>query len=80
MRSILYDDVFGLELPQEVQVQRLLRVIEKELTEKQRQTLTAYYFDKLSPAEIARQQGVHRSTVLRTLHRAEARIRRFLTY
>ena len=80
MRNILYDNKFGLELPREVQIQRILRVMEKELTQKQRDTLMAYYFEELSPAEIARQQGVHRSTVMRSLRRAEQRLRRHLFY
>lgn len=80
MRNIPYDNEFGLELPREVQIRRMLRVMERELTEKQRRTLKAYYFDELRPAEIARQQGVHRSTVMRTLRRAEDRLRRYLTY
>ena len=80
MRNILYDDQFGLDLPKEVQIKRILRVIEEELTQKQKETMMAYYFDELSPAEIARRQGVHRSTVVRSLRRAEGRIRRHLTY
>ena len=80
MRNILYDDRFGLELPREVQIQRILRVIERELTPRQRTILLSYYFDDLSPAEIARRQGVHRSTIVRTLHRAEDRLRRHLNY
>lgn len=80
MRNIPYDTVCGVRLPREVQLRRMLRVMEKELTEKQRQALKAYYFDELSQAEIARRQGVNRSTVCRTLHRAENRLRRYLTY
>lgn len=80
MRNIPYDSEFGLELPKELQIRRMLRVMENELTPVQRSTLMAYYFEELSPAEIARRQGVHRSTVHRTLRRAEARLRRFLKY
>ena len=80
MRNILYDNQWGLELPPEVQIQRILRVIDQELTEKQRAYLYAYYFDEQSVSQIARRYGVHRSTVMHTLRRAEARIRRFLTY
>ena len=80
MRNILYDSKFGLELPREVQIRRILRVMEEELTENQRSYLSAYYFDEQSPSQIARRFGVNRSTVLRTLQRAETRIRRHLTY
>ena len=80
MRNILYDNQWGLDLPHEVQIQRILRVMDQELTEKQRAYLYAYYFDEQSVSQIARRYGVHRSTVMHTLRRAEDRIRRFLTY
>jgi RNA polymerase sigma factor (sigma-70 family) len=80
MRNIHYDSCFGLELPKEVQIQRVLRVMEEILTEKQRAYLAAYYFDELRPSQIARRFGVHRSTVMRTLHRAEERMRCHLIY
>lgn len=80
MRNILYDDEFGLELPKDVQIQRILRVMEQELTPKQQAYLSAYYFEEQSPSQIARRFGVHRSTILRTLHRAEEKLRRHLIY
>ncbi len=80
MRNIRYDSDMGLDLPREVQLRRLLRVMEQELTPLQKQTLTLYYFEELRPSEIARIQGVHRSSALRTLRRAEDRVRRFLKY
>ena len=80
MRNILYDTTWGLELPKEVQIQRILRVMEQELTEKQRAYLCAFYFQEESPSQIARRFGVHRSTVQRTIARAEDRLRRHLTY
>lgn len=80
MRNILYDSEMGLKLPREVQLQRIKRVMEQELTELQKQTLMLYYFEDKCPAEIARIRGVHRSTALRTLRRAEDRLRRFLKY
>ena len=80
MRNTLYDGYEGPRLPREVQLRRLRRVIEKELTEKQRETLIAYYFQNKTMEQIARERGVNRSTVCRTLHRAEARVRRCLRY
>ena len=80
MRNILYDDRFGLELPREVQIQRILRVMEQELTEKQLSYLQAYYFEEEAFSQIARRYGVNRSTVMRTVARAEDRLRRHLTY
>lgn len=80
MKNILYDNELGLELPREVQIRRILRVMEQELTEKQQAYLSAYYFDQQSPSQIARRYGVHRSTVAHTLRRAEEKVRRHLIY
>ena len=80
MRNTLFDGYEGPRLPREVQLRRLKRVIEAELTDCQKHTLTAYYFRQLTIPEIAREQGVNKSTVCRTLHRAEAKIRRCLKY
>lgn len=80
MRNILYEGYLGPRLPREVQLKRVRRVIAEELTELQRDTLTAYYFQELSITDIARLRGVNKSTVCRTLHRAEAKLRKFLKY
>ena len=42
MKNILYEGYLGTRLPREVQLKRVQRVIKEELTELQRQTLTAY--------------------------------------
>jgi RNA polymerase sigma factor (sigma-70 family) len=63
-----------------VQLQRVKRVIGEELTDLQRQTLLAYYFQDQTIPQIAAERGVHKSTVSRTLHRAEDKLRRFLKY
>lgn len=54
--------------------------MDNELTEAQRQTLLSYYLQRFTIGEIARMRGVSKSTVCRTLHRAENRIRRYLQY
>jgi RNA polymerase sigma factor (sigma-70 family) len=63
-----------------VQLKRVQRVIQEELTELQRHTLVAYYFQEQTLAQIAADRGVNKSTVCRTLHRAEEKLRRFLRY
>lgn len=63
-----------------MQLRRLRRVIEMELTQVQREVLIAYYFQEKTMAQIARERGVCRSSVCRTLHRAEDRVRRCLRY
>ena len=80
MKNTLFDGYEGPRLPRETQLRRLKRVIDAELSECQKQTLIAYYFQELSIPEIAAQRCVNKSTVCRTLHRAEARIRRCLKY
>lgn len=80
MKSILYDGYRGPRLPKQVQLQRVQRVIREELTPLQRETLVAYYFQEQTIPQIAADRGVNKSTVSRTLHRAEEKLRRFLKY
>ena len=80
IESTPYESYLGTRLPQEVQVERAMRIIDNELTPLQRQTLTDYYFQNKTITQIAIQRRRHRSTVSRTLHRAEQKLRQFLQY
>ena len=80
MKNILYEGYEGPRLPKEVQMKRVQRVIREELTANQREILLAYYIQDLSIPQIAVDRGVHKSTVSRTLHRAEDKLRRYLRY
>lgn len=80
MKNILYDGYLGPRLPREVQLKRVQRVIQEELTPLQRETLIAYYFQERTITQIAQERGVNKSTVCRTLHRAEKKLRSFLKY
>lgn len=80
MINTLFEDYRGPNLPKEVQLGRVRRVIREELTDCQREILTAYYFHELNITQIAAQRGINKSTVCRTLHRAERRIRQCLKY
>ena len=80
MKNILYEGYQGIRLPREVQLKRVQRVIREELTPLQREALLAYYFQEQTITQIARERGVNKSTVCRTLHRAEEKLRRFLKY
>ena len=80
MRCTLYEGYEGIRLPREVQLKRIQRVIREELTAHQRETLIAYYFQEQKIADIARERGVHKTTVWRTLRRAEEKLRRYLKY
>ena len=80
MKNIRYDGYLGPRLPPQVQLARVREVIEGELTHNQREILLAYYIQQQTIPQIAAQRGVHKSTVSRTLRRAEDKLRRFLKY
>ena len=67
-------------MPKDLQIQRVRRVIEEELTPLQREVIIAYYIQNMTMAQIARERGVQCSTISRTLHRAEDKLRRYLRY
>ena len=52
----------------------------EELTPRQRQLLRMFYYDGKSVTAIARELSVNKSTVTRTLQRAQKRLRRSLRY
>ena len=80
MKNTLFDGYQGPRLPRQVQLKRVKNVMEKELTPLQRETVLAYYFAGQNICIIAQERGVNKSTVCRTLHRAEKRLRRSLQY
>ena len=80
MKNIRYDGYLGSRLPRDVQLKRIQRVIREELTELQRYTILAYYFENKTLLQIAEERNVNKSTVCRTLQRAEQKLRRFLQY
>lgn len=80
MKRTLYEGYEGLRLPPSTQLQRIRRVIERELTQKQREIILAYYFQDKSIPDIAAERGIHKSSVCRCLQRAEKRVRHCLKY
>ena len=80
MKNIVFDGDKGIRLPRQVQIRRVRNVIDQELTELQRDTLIAYYFRRESIPQIALRRGVNKSTVCRTLQRAERRLQKYLKY
>ena len=80
MKNIHYEGYRGLRLPKQVQMQRVQRVMKEELTPLQRETLLAYYYQQETIPQIAARRGVNKSTVSRTLQRAENKLRRSLRY
>lgn len=61
-------------------MRRIKTVIREELTELQRYTILAYYFENKTILQIAEERSVNKSTIFRTLKRAEEKLRRFLQY
>ena len=80
MKRTLYEGYEGPRLSPATQMQRIRRVIEQELTSKQREIILAYYFQDKSIPEIAAERGIHKSSVCRCLKRAEQRVRLCLKY
>ena len=80
MQNIASDGYLGPRLPREVQLRRVKAVVEQELTPCQRRVVQAVYFENRKACDVARDLGVNKSTVSRTLHRARERIRRCLRY
>lgn len=80
MKSTLFSGLFLHQIPREQQIKRLKQVIREELTELQRDTIQAYYFENKTLLQIAEERNVNKSTVCRTLKRAEDKLRRFLQY
>lgn len=80
MKNILYDGYLGPRMSREMAMERVRRVIREELTQLQREVLLAYYFQEKTIPVIARERGVNKSSVSRTLHRAEEKLRRYLKY
>lgn len=78
MKNIVCE--FPRHLSRGAQVQRVKRAIRRELTPRQREIVRLVFYEHLHQAEIARRLGLNRSTVCRTLHRAESRLRKRLEY
>jgi RNA polymerase sigma factor (sigma-70 family) len=67
-------------MPKEMQLKRIRRAIAQELTASQREILLAYHVQGMNIPQIAAERGVYKSTVSRTLKRAEDKLRRYLKY
>ncbi len=80
MKNIGCDWSFPRNLSRGAQIQRVKRAMKRELTPRQQEILHMVFYEHLSQAEVARRMGLNRSTVCRTLHRAEARLRKYLQY
>ena len=94
MHAVSYDNTFGMvdlavytELMAEdnkEQINRLKRnlthALRQDITKRQREYMVLYYGRNMSMEAIARQCGVNKSTVSRTLKRGRQRLYRCLRY
>ena len=80
MKNTLFKELFFRQIPRVQQIRRMIAVIREELTELQQYTILAYYFENKTLLQIAQERNVNKSTICRTLKRAENRLRRFLQY
>ena len=61
-------------------LRNMRRIRDAELTEKQEEILHLYYDLGMSVPVIAREKGLHKSSVSRTLARGKERLKRYLQY
>ena len=80
MKNTLFERTALCQIPREQQAKRIQAVIQAELTELQRYTIVAYYFAGKKLVEIADERCVNKSTVSRTMKRAENKLKQFLKY
>jgi RNA polymerase sigma factor (sigma-70 family) len=80
MKNTLYNGYEGPRMPKEMQLKRIRRAIAQELTASQREILLPYHVQGMNIPQIAAERGVYKSTVSRTLKRAEDKLRRYLKY
>jgi RNA polymerase sigma factor (sigma-70 family) len=80
VKNTPFDIPLPHQLPRQVQLKRLQAVVEEVLTPAQRDILLDYYYRQKRISDIARDRGVHRSTVSRTLSRARKNLQDYLKY
>lgn len=80
MKNIDYNGYLGPRMSRERMLKRLEYAMETELNENQRRIVRGYYVEHRTIPEMAKEKGVNKSTVCRTLRRAEAKLRRILRY
>ena len=80
MRNTRFEGILFRQIPREQQIRRMKAVIREELTELQKYTILAYYFENKTLLQIAEERNVNKSTVCRTLQRAEEKLKQYLKY
>ena len=78
--AIIGDTAESNSAQHNLMIKVMRNVIENELSKRQRQVITLYYFRKMNIPEIAKMLGVNRSTVSRTISRGRRNIMEKLKY
>lgn len=72
--------ISALDELKKIRLNFLLKVINEQLTEKQRNCVNAVFFENITLAEYARRNGINKSTASRCYWRAMEIIRKFVPY
>lgn len=80
MKNTPFDGGLTRRQPPEILKRRMMAVMHQELTQRERETLLATSLEGKTLTQLAREQGINKSTACRTYHRAMGKVRRFLRY
>lgn len=80
MKSTPYNSCKAIRRNRDLQLERVHRILNQELTPAQREVYTAHYLQGMSIPAIARMRGVNKTSVYRVFYRAEKKMRKFLMY
>ncbi len=78
-KNTRFERMAGRRLPRKLQQERLHRAL-AALTPRQKQIVWEYYCNQKRIPQIARELGVNKSTVCRTLRRAERHLQEIFSY
>lgn len=70
----------GGRLPRELLHRQVMQVVQAELTPRERETLLGHTLHGKSLTQLAREQGINKSTASRTYRRAVRKVTRFVQY
>ena len=80
MKSTPYNSCKASRRDRDLQLERVHRILNQELTPAQREVYTAHYLQGMSIPAIARMRGVNKTSVYRVFYRAEKKMRKVLMY
>lgn len=78
--ELLEGEYNALRLPKDVQLKRIKKIMDNELTEIQRETILNCVILGKHQSEYAKERGVSKSTISRNLRRAIENLQKYLRY